>query len=139
MHDTAHFGKLFRLDGHFMTSEMDAHLVDQFSHREVRMVFLDVGQPGAGISNIVVDYSMGIVEAADHLFALGHRRIGFVSGPPQLKSAQIRRSAFLRSLRHYELSEDLVVEGDHRVAGGLDAMNRLLSLPDPPTAVLALL
>ncbi len=23
VHDTAHFGKLFRLDGHFMTSEMD--------------------------------------------------------------------------------------------------------------------
>lgn len=120
-----------------MTSEMDSHLVDQFSHREVRMVFLDVGRPGAGISNIVVDYSMGIGEAADHLYELGHRRIGFVSGPPQLKSAQIRRSAFLSSLRHYQLSEDLVVEGDHRVAGGLDAMNRLLSLPDPPTAVLA--
>ena len=120
-----------------MTSEMDSHLVEQFAHRDVRMVFLDVGHPGAGISNIVVDYSMGIGEAADHLFALGHRRIGFVSGPQQLKSAQIRRSAFLRSLRRYELSDDLVVEGDHRVTGGLDAMNRLLSLPDPPTAVLA--
>jgi DNA-binding LacI/PurR family transcriptional regulator len=120
-----------------MTSEMDAHLVDQFSHREVRMVFLDVGQPGAGITNIVVDYAMGIGEAADHLFELGHRRIGFVSGPPQLKSAQIRRSAFLNKLRHYDLSEDFVVEGDHRVGGGLDAMHRLLSLVDPPTAVLA--
>lgn len=120
-----------------MTSEMDAHLVNQFSYREVRMVFLDVGKPGAGISNIMVNYAMGIGEAADHLYRLGHRRIGFVSGPPQLKSAQIRRSAFLNSLRHYGLSEDLVVEGDHRVAGGLAAMNRLLGLTNPPTAVLA--
>jgi len=119
-----------------MTSEMDSHLVDQLSYRDVRLVFLDVGQLGPAIANISVDYSMGIGEATEHLFALGHRRIAFISGPPQLTSAQIRRSAFLHSLRQRGLDNNLVVEGDHRVTGALEAMNLLLSFPDRPTAVL---
>src|ERR1039457_2863747 len=53
---------------------------------------------GEGISKVVVDYAMGVNEAMDHLMSLGHRRIGFISGPWALKSARIRRTAFLRSL-----------------------------------------
>lgn len=129
-----------RVDGvAIMTSEMDAHLIDQLARKNVPLVFLDVGTPGAGISNILVDYESGVRQAVDHLVALGHRRIGFVSGPNDLKSACIRRSAFLRSLELCGLHEDdmLVVQGDHKVGGGLRAMNELLQLSQAPTAVLA--
>jgi DNA-binding LacI/PurR family transcriptional regulator len=122
-----------------MTSEMDKHLVEQLAHRKVPMVFLDVGPAGERISNIVVDYAMGINEAVDYLLSLGHRRIGFVSGPPALKSARIRRSAFLRSLSRFGINEDkrLVAEGDHSIDGGFDAMARMLESGCEPTAVLA--
>ena len=86
-----------------MTSEMDEHLIDQFAHRHVPMVFLDVGKPAEKTQNIVVDYAMGINEAVDHLLSLGHRRIGFIGGPPGLKSARIRRIAFLRALGHHHI------------------------------------
>ena len=116
-----------------MTSEMDPHLVDQLARRKVPMVFLDVVTPREGIANIVVNYEGGINEAVDHLVTLGHRRIAFVSGPQHLKSAQIRRLAFLRSLSRYGIHEDnrLVVEGDHKVEGGLAAIGRLLQLGLP--------
>jgi DNA-binding LacI/PurR family transcriptional regulator len=122
-----------------MTSEMDKHLVDQFAHRNVPMVFLDVGMPGDCISNIVVDYAMGINEAMKHLLSLGHRRIGFIGGPPGLKSARIRRIAFLRSLAHHGIDHDarLVEASDHTVDGGLAAMTRMLDSKCAPTAVLA--
>lgn len=122
-----------------MTSEMDDHLIEQFARRSVPMVFLDVGTPGEHISNIVVDYAMGVNEAVAHLVGLGHRRIGFVSGPQDLLSAQARRGAFVRSIEAYGIASDgrLIVQGDHKVTGGLDAMNRLLKLPERPTAVLA--
>ena len=122
-----------------MTSEMDTHLVDQFAHRNVPMVFLDVGPPGDSIGNIVVDYAMGINEAVDHLLSLGHRRIGFIGGPAGLKSARIRRTAFLRSLRHYGIDRDacLIESGDHTVDGGLAAMIRMLDSKCAPTAMLA--
>lgn len=122
-----------------MTSEMDKHLVEQLARRDVPMVFLDVAPPGDRISNVVVDYAMGINEAMDHLLSIGHRRIGFISGPPALKSARIRRSAFVRSLHRYGIDEQegLVGEGDHTVDGGLRAMERMIESDCVPTAILA--
>ncbi|HLY16872.1 MAG TPA: LacI family DNA-binding transcriptional regulator [Bryobacteraceae bacterium] len=122
-----------------MTSEMDDHLIDQLAHRNVPMVFLDVGVTGEGVDNVRVDYAMGINEAMEHLLSLGHRRIGFISGPLTLKSARIRRLAFLRSLRAHRIDQDkrLVEESDHTVDGGLLAMTRMLESGCAPTALLA--
>jgi LacI family transcriptional regulator len=122
-----------------MTSEMDTHLIEQLAQGKVPMVFLDTGPQGEHISNIVVDYAMGVNEAIEHLVALGHRRIGFISGPLGLKSSQVRRSAFLRALERYGIREDeaLVQEGNHKVDGGLQAMARMLEQAQAPTAVMA--
>jgi DNA-binding LacI/PurR family transcriptional regulator len=122
-----------------MTSEMDQPLIDELIHREVPTVFLDVGSAQGLISNIVVDYGGGINQAVEYLLSLGHRRIGFISGPLALKSARIRRSAFLECLQRTTLldREGLVKEGDHTIDGGLAAMVSLLDSGDPPTAVLA--
>ena len=39
-----------------MTSEMDKALVNELAHREVPVVFLDVGEPGVHMNNLRVDY-----------------------------------------------------------------------------------
>ena len=132
-----------RVDGvAIMTSEMDDHLIEQLSRGKVPMVFLDVATqylktPREGIANISVNYESGINEAVDHLVSLGHRRIGFVSGPIHLRSASIRRQAFLRSLSRYSIHDQLIEQGDHRMEGGLAAATRLLQLSERPTAILA--
>ncbi|HLJ45249.1 MAG TPA: LacI family DNA-binding transcriptional regulator [Bryobacteraceae bacterium] len=122
-----------------MTSEMDQPLIDQLVRRKVPTVFLDVGSVHTFISNIQVDYTSGINAAVKHLLELGHRRIGFISGPLGLKSACIRRTAFLERLAGTGILEEdeLVREGDHTIEGGLEAMTHLLALAVPPTAVLA--
>jgi len=121
-----------------MTSEMDQPLIDQLVRRRVPSVFLDVGSVHSLMSNIQVDYAAGINQAVEHLLGLGHRRIGFISGPLGLKSARIRRSAFLECLTRTGIlkDENLAREGDHTIDGGLDAMTRLLDSKTPPTAVL---
>src|SRR5205807_3123043 len=121
------------------TSEMDQPLIDELVRRKVPSVFLDVGSLHAFISNIQVDYASGINQAVEHLLQLGHRRIGFISGPLGLKSALVRRTAFLKCLAGSGILEekDLVQKGDHTIDGGLEAMGRLLELKRPPTAVLA--
>jgi DNA-binding LacI/PurR family transcriptional regulator len=121
-----------------MTSEMNRQLIDELSRRGVPIVFLDVGSVRNRISNICVDYAQGIHEAVDHLCALGHRRIGFISGPLSLKSARTRRSSFLECLKQYDLAKEdtLIVEGNHKIDGGELAMYRLLQLKRAPTAVL---
>ncbi len=122
-----------------MTSEMEDHLKEEFSSRSIPLVFLDTGAAQPGISNIIVDYPEGIGAAVRHLTALGHERIGFISGPMALTSARIRRKAFIESLKRSRvpIAQEYIVEGNHRMDGGHAAMERLLSLARRPTAVLA--
>jgi DNA-binding LacI/PurR family transcriptional regulator len=122
-----------------ITSEMKKELIAQMEEQHLPMVFLDTGKVRDRISNINVHYATGIREAMEHLFHLKHERIAFISGPLELRSAMTRRSAFLKWLGHYELlrDENLIEAGNHKIDGGESAMQRLLSLPQRPTAVLA--
>ena len=121
-----------------LTSEVESHLLDELARRKLPIVFLDVGKVKPLISNIRVDYGKGIREAVEHIVSLGHKRIGFISGPMNLKSARVRRAAFLKCIADCGVKEKqrIVVEGDHKVDGGDTAMTHMLSLSDPPTAVL---
>lgn len=121
-----------------MTSEMDKDLTEQLARQGMSMVFLDVGKVQAKTSNIAVDYVGGIRQAVQHLVGLGHRRIAFIAGPSSLKSARIRRSAFLECLResHIAPAENLVIEGNHKIDGGEAATREFLAQRHPPTAIL---
>jgi LacI family transcriptional regulator len=122
-----------------LTSEMEPHLIAEFSDRRIPIVFLDTGVPGEGVSNIVLDYAAGVDAAVQHLSDLGHADIGFISGPMTLTSARIRRQAFIASLKRKRIRYNpaFIEAGDHRMSGGHDAMERLLHRPTRPTAVLA--
>jgi LacI family transcriptional regulator len=122
-----------------ITSEIERHLIEELSRRKLPIVFLDVGKLKPLISNISVDYGKGIREAVQHIVSLGHKRIGFISGPHTLQSARTRRSAFLKCISDCGIKDQrrIVVEGNHKVEGGDTAMTHMLSLSDPPTAVLA--
>jgi LacI family transcriptional regulator len=123
-----------------MTSEVDPSLTDTLARRKVPLVFLDVGRVGKGVSNVKVDYGIGIAQAVEHLSGLGHHRIAFISGPDHLASARERRDMFIRHLMDPGSGpprEILIEEGNHRVDGGLEAMLRLLQHSPRPTAVIA--
>src|SRR5271154_4312251 len=122
-----------------MTSEMEDRLIHTFSHRQIPTIFMDTPKGMKGLNTVRVDYEDGVKQAMEHLFAFGHRRIAFISGPLALSSAQVRAQAFERSLRRHCLRGEshLMQEGDHRVEGGHAAMQRILQSGKPPTAVLA--
>jgi LacI family transcriptional regulator len=73
-----------------------------------------------------------------HLAALRHQKIAFISGPLNLKSAVARKEAFLASLSEIGIPahKDLIVEGDHTIEGGMKAFHELLGKSSRPTAVL---
>ena len=123
-----------------MTFGIEEPLLDQLAKRKVPLVFIDVGPKRPGISLLKVDYHHGIRQAVQHLASLGHRNIGFISGPATLHSAQSRRSAFFNSLNECDITPnpDWIIEGDHTMEGGIAAMERLLAANEKkmPTAVL---
>lgn len=120
-----------------MTSEIDERLLKVFSHRRVPLVFLDAAIARPGVSTIHIDYELGVGMAMDHLTALGHSRIAFISGPLWLHSARIRRQAYELAMRQrqLEVEQALVQTGNHRADGGYAAMRRIFESGAQPTAV----
>jgi DNA-binding LacI/PurR family transcriptional regulator len=119
-----------------MTSEMDERLITEFHNRDIPLVFLDTGSAQKLASNIAVDYAGGVDAAVEHVTSLGHREIAFISGPLALRSARVRREAFIGSLQRKGIDPGMVEEGNHQVDGGHQAMARLLDRGRRPTAVL---
>jgi DNA-binding LacI/PurR family transcriptional regulator len=121
-----------------MTSELDPALVAELARRKVSVAFLDLGEPGAHMSNLRVDYEAGIDEAVRHLVSLGHRRLAFVGGPERLRSAARRLEAFRASTANYlPGAAPPVYQGDFKLEGGRRAAREMLEGGDLPTAVLA--
>ena len=126
-----------RVDGvAILTFGMEDTLIEHLRFRKVPLVFVDVGPDVPGIVNIRVNYQNGIRQAVQHLAALRHTRIAFVTGPLHLKSALARREAFKVSMIEIGLSPELIVVGDHRMEGGMQALVELNNLSNRPTAVL---
>jgi DNA-binding LacI/PurR family transcriptional regulator len=128
-----------RVDGvAILTFGMEDELLEHLRYRNLPLVFVDVGPEAPRVSNIRVDYRHGIRQAVQHLAALRHERIGFVTGPLELKSASARRDAFEESMREIGLRvrPEFVIEGDHRLEGGKLALQELSKLRDKPTALL---
>jgi DNA-binding LacI/PurR family transcriptional regulator len=120
-----------------MTFGIEEPLLDQLAKRKVPLVFIDIGPDRPGVSVLKVDYHHGIRRAVQHLAALGHRQIAFISGPMRLHSAQSRLAAFSKSMQECGISPDAnqIVEGDHTLEGGAAAMEKLVALEHMPTAV----
>jgi DNA-binding LacI/PurR family transcriptional regulator len=120
-----------------MTSEMDLSLIKELSRRSLPTVFMDVGQMGARMSHVSIDYGNGIRQAVDHVVELGHRQVAFITGPLDLHSARTRRQAFVDGMRHHRLAPErkMIREGTHTAEGGRAAMAELLRRSKRPTAV----
>ena len=123
-----------------LTSELHESLVQQLNDHSVPIVFLDTSASYEfeNWRTIAVDYDAGIHQAFDHLLGLGHKRVAFISGPTELRSAEWRKASFVKLMeeRGIKISPSTLAQGDHRVEGGYAAMQALLAAKTPPTAVL---
>ncbi len=95
----------------------------------------DVSIPFVDVDNVHAAYG-----AVSHLIHLGHTRIGMITnGPLHYTASADRLEGYRRALADHGLEYDdaLVVFGAFREESGQVAMDRLLALDDPPTAVFA--
>lgn len=121
-----------------MTFGVEEELVKKLVEREFPLVFVDAGPDLPNIHLLKVDYAEGIRQGVQHLAALGHRSIAFISGPLSQRSPVARRDAFVASMAELGLAVPAghLAEGNHTMEGGISAMERLLALPELPTAVM---
>ncbi len=121
-----------------MTFGIEQDVLERFNALDIPLVCIDKAPAGPANVALQVEYRAGIFEGVQHLAVLGHRRIAFISGPQSLFSAQSRRTAFLDSVQSVGIKTraEWLVEGDHTLEGGRDAMRGMLAGASLPTAVM---
>ncbi|MBE4592261.1 LacI family transcriptional regulator [Vibrio navarrensis] len=88
-------------------------------------------------------YSFGLDQqqvtslAMEHLLSLGHRQIACIASPLQSETGKIRFQGYQKALQDkgIAVSTDLVIESNNTLAGGYEAMNKLLQTAETFTAV----
>jgi LacI family transcriptional regulator len=118
---------------------INADAWQQLGDLQTRIVFVDRYLDSVPLADVVsIDNECSAREATEHLVALGHRRIGFVSGPLSTTTGRSRTDGHLATLAEHgiepepELLRNIPFRGDQ----GADAMGSLLERSDPPTAVI---
>jgi DNA-binding LacI/PurR family transcriptional regulator len=100
------------------------------------------GQPSAlaQMPTVGIDDEKGAFQATEHLIILGHTRIAMLlPGPVEIQFSAARLAGYRRALETYSIrfDDDLVADGGLLENVSETAMDSLLDLPSPPTALFA--
>lgn len=129
-----------RVDGVVLLDvKTDDGRVRYLSERGIPLVCAGPPPEGVDCPHVMVDGRTGARIAMQYLLRLGHRRIGLIMLPTDLAASDPRYQGYVDALVMAGLAFDptLAVEAGHTQADGVTAMQELLSLAEPPTAVLA--
>lgn len=109
--------------------------------RDQRFPYVVIDHQGFDDSSptVVATNWQGAYDATRYLVELGHTRIGFIAGTPELSSAVERLEGYRAALAGHgiEFDPQLVQNGDFKQHPGFAAANALLDLKEPPTAIFA--
>ena len=103
----------------------------------IPLVLVDRAAEWLEVDRVVSDWIKGGGLAVEHLISLGHERVAMIAGPEEVLSLEDRVKGYLRTMEKHGLDggDEYVVRCDFSKEGGKTAMEKLLALPSPPTAV----
>ncbi len=107
--------------------------------RGLPMVAVDLDLTGTRAGYVMSDNLLGARLAVGHLAELGHERIATITGLPGTSPGSDRLLGYRAELEARSLSihDAYVVGGDFYPESGYAGAQRLLALPEPPTAIFA--
>ena len=128
-----------RVDGIILNKTPARFSVEQrnmIASAKIPIVLLMRSCPGLKADIVQTDDRQGANDAVAHLARIGHKRIGFVSGPLGVSNARARQQGYVEAMKAAGLQCDpkLIFEGDYRIDSGQRA--GLALLPHRPDAVL---
>jgi len=127
-----------KIDGIIVaSSRADNSLIRELLDSKIPFVLVDWGKRNVNVDSLYFDYRVGMAEAIAHLISLGHGKIFFISGPKTLETAKIRIRNFIDVIEKYK-DDNLnykILEGDHKIEGGIKAAQKILKEKELPTAI----
>jgi LacI family transcriptional regulator len=106
----------------------------------VPLAALEDSSDGFDFPCVAVDRKSGVVALMDHLIGRGYKRIAYIGGPPDLKIQADHLAGYLEGQRKIDrdYEPDLIIESNLTSNGGYQTTKRLLSIPDPPDAIICI-
>jgi DNA-binding LacI/PurR family transcriptional regulator len=127
-----------RVDGIVVTSSrVGALYTPLLSEMMVPIVLINNQHPGQFVHSVMIENLAASREATHHLIGLGHARIAYVGDQNGYQSDTERFAGYREALEQAGLPflPEMVEHGDGKPEGGVLAMEKLLRLPNAPTAV----
>jgi DNA-binding LacI/PurR family transcriptional regulator len=127
-----------RVDGILVTSSrVGALYLPLLSEMMVPIILVNDQHPGAFVHSVMICNQEGSRAVAEHMVELGHRRIAFIGDQFGYQSDTERLAGYREALEAAGIPQlsEYVVRGDGKPEAGMRAMDQLLSLNNPPTAV----
>ena len=114
-------------------------VLDLLSEARVPAVVVATGRRPENLAAVSIDDRSAAREMTTHLLDLGHQRIGFIIGNPNLTASGERLGGYKEALaeRGHTVTDSLVAQGLFTYRSGLDAAEELLEVDDPPSAIFA--
>ena len=126
------------VDGVLMVVPLDYEvIVGELKAHDLAYVIIDHHSGTANEPSVTATNRKGTLDAMRHLLALGHRRIGFITGRMDVVCSHDRLQGYRDGLAEVGLQFDpeLVREGDFMQPSGFQQGQALLQLAEPPTAI----
>jgi len=128
------------VDGVLMVVPLDYEvIVGDLKAHKLPYVLIDHHSGTENEPSVTATNRKGLLEAMRHLFALGHHRIGFITGRMDIACSLDRLQGYREGLAEVgmEYDPELVRNGDFTQPVGFREAQALLQLQDPPTAIVA--
>lgn len=141
--DAAHVRFLVsrRVDGMLLSlvSDRAEQTLEQLGQVEQPLVVIDRElPPELGASHVLADHAAGMRQAVAHLLELGHRRIGLIAGPADVRPGYARIEALRAAVAEAGANAHAThISGPFTPQFGHEATDQMLDGEDPPTAILA--
>ena len=135
--------KNHRVDGLIVSISKHTKDIEHFVNLEkynIPVVFFDRVPDLKTVHKVASNFTTGTRQAIEFLIAKGHRRIGIINGPEEMRSCKERVTAYMDVLQKKKIKIDLslVVTTDLTQEQTYKAMEELLHLKYPPTAILTI-
>ncbi|SQI99002.1 transcriptional (co)regulator CytR [Klebsiella oxytoca] len=101
------------------------------------MVMANEFAPELELPTVHIDNLTAAFNAVNYLHELGHRRIGCIAGPEEMPLCHYRLQGYVQALRRSGITVDphYIARGNFTYEAGANALEQLLTLPEPPTAI----
>ncbi len=120
------------------TSTLSNEELNKFASR---YPFIQCGAIASGthISFICIDDTAAAYDAVNHLVKLGNKQIGFITGLTKRTFEINRQKGYMNALRDNAIPfiPEYIAKCDYHYTGSYRAMESLMALKEPPTAIFA--